>query len=214
MEKIVYSLESEEIKYLCGKDKHLAKIISVIGPLEYSVNSDYFAFLVHEIVEQMLSVKAGNVIYARLVELCNGEMTPEEVLKHSAAQMRMAGLSYKKANCILELATKIFHETMNLSVLETLSNDEVIKELTKIRGIGVWTAKMYLIFSLNRMDVLPYEDKAFLQSYRWMYNTTDVSPNSVSNRCKKWSPYASIAARYMYKALDSGLTKNHFHLYK
>lgn len=214
MRTICYSLKSDEINYLCNKDKRLAKVISMIGPLEYTVHQDIFAFLVHEIIEQMLSVKAGNAIYARLVDLCNGEVTPEKIFTISADQMRSVGIAYKKANCISDLSVAILSGSLELSSFDTLSNDEVINKLTKIRGIGLWTAKMCLIFSLNRTDVLPYEDKAFLQSYCWLYNTTDTSPNSVVKRCNKWRPYSSIAVRYMYRALDSGLTKERFRLYK
>lgn len=73
---------------------------------------------------------------------------------------------------------------------------------------------MYLIFVLNRQNVLPVEDVAFLQSYKWLYKTDDTSKDSVMKKCKKLSPYSSIAARYLYRALDTGLTKNEFHLYK
>lgn len=73
---------------------------------------------------------------------------------------------------------------------------------------------MYLIFVLDRQDILPYEDGAFLQSYRWLYKTIDCSPASIKSKCKKWSPYSSIAARYLYHALDLGLTKSEFHLFK
>ena len=75
-------------------------------------------------------------------------------------------------------------------------------------------AKMYLIFTLNRMDVLPYEDVAFLQTYAWLYNKKYLQPAAIIKRCKKWKPYSSIAARYFYYALDMGLTKKEFHLFK
>ena len=93
-------------------------------------------------------------------------------------------------------------------------DDVVVKKLKRIKGIGNWTAKMYLLFVLRRDNVLPYEDGAFIQGYRWLYNTTDLSVESVKKRCKKWEPYSSLAARYMYKAVDYGLTKYPFHLYK
>lgn len=82
-----------------------------------------------------------------------------------------------------------------------------MKELTRLRGIGTWSAKMYLIFTLDRKDVLPYEDVAFLQTYAWLYKTDDLRPAAIIKRCKKWKPYSSIAARYFYYALDMGLTK-------
>lgn len=99
-------------------------------------------------------------------------------------------------------------------LLPELDDESVIKQLTAIKGIGNWTAKMYLIFVLDRQDILPTEDVAFLQAYKWLYKTTDRSPASITNKCTKWKPYSSIAARYLYRALDSGLTKTEFHLYK
>ena len=89
----------------------------------------------------------------------------------------------------------------------TLSDDEVFHKLKRIDGIGNWTAKMYLLFFLQRDDILPYEDSAFLQSFKWLYNLSDVSKNSIISQCHCWKPYSSIASRYLYIALDSGLTK-------
>jgi len=99
------------------------------------------------------------------------------------------------------------NEEIIFSQLDTMSDDEVLRILTSIKGIGNWTAKMYLLFFLQREDVLPYEDGAFLQAYKWLYNTKVTKPDSISRRCKKWKPYSSIGARYMYRALDTGLTK-------
>lgn len=95
-----------------------------------------------------------------------------------------------------------------------MNDADVMKNLTSLKGIGNWTAKMYLIFVLDRPDILPTEDVAFLQAYEWLYKTKDRSKESVEKRCKKWKPYSSVAARYLYRALDNGLTKEEFHLYK
>lgn len=88
-----------------------------------------------------------------------------------------------------------------------MPDKEVMKVLTSIKGIGNWTAKMYLLFFLKREDILPYEDGAFLQAYKCLYNTKIVKPESIARKCKKCKPYTSIGARYMYRALDTGLTK-------
>lgn len=101
----------------------------------------------------------------------------------------------------------VTNNQIDFALLETLPDREVIKYLTAIKGIGNWTAKMYLIFFLQREDVLPYEDVAFLQAYKWLYNTKVVKPESIGRRCRIWKPYTSIGARYLYRALDSGLTK-------
>ncbi len=105
-------------------------------------------------------------------------------------------------------------ESIDLKKIELMEDKEVIKELVRIKGIGDWTAKMYLIFVLNRQDVLPFEDGAFLQAYKWLYKTEDTTPVSIKKKCNKWKPYSSIAARYLYRALDAGLTKEVFYLYK
>ena len=88
-----------------------------------------------------------------------------------------------------------------------MSDEEILKILISLKGIGSWTAKMYLLFFLEREDVLPFEDGAFLQAYRWLYNTKKCEQKSIERRCKKWKPYSSIGARYLYAALNSCLTK-------
>ena len=108
------------------------------------------------------------------------------------------------------LTEKILRNELDLDSLKELSDADVMKSLTSIKGIGNWTAKMYLIFVLDRQDILPIEDVAFLQSYKWLYQTNDTSPESVKSRCLLWKPYSSVAARYLYRALDSGLVKTEF----
>lgn len=89
-----------------------------------------------------------------------------------------------------------------------MDDEAVIKRLTSIRGIGTWSAKMYLIFVLNRLDILPFEDGAFLQAYKWLYKTDDLKSSSIVAKCAPWKPYSSLAARYLYRALDSGLVRD------
>ena len=210
---ITITAESEAIQHLCKKDKSLAKVISAVGEITYTLHDDPFDFLVHEIIEQMLSVKAGQVIYSRLLLLC-GEITPKSILQQKPSALRATGMSNAKAQYIQILAESVIQNKLCLNNLSTLPSELVIKTLTQIRGIGIWTAKMYLIFILNKQDVLPFEDGAFIQSYRWLYKTDDITPNAVRARCKKWKPYSSLAARYLYRALDMGLTKEEFHLFK
>lgn len=205
---------SDSICYLCTKDKRLAKVINTIGPISYSVHDDKYTFLIHEIIEQMLSIKAGQTIYRKLEDLCEGEITPQRIILLSDEEIKSTGTSWAKVSYIRSLTEAIISRQLNLDDIESMTDDDVIKILTSIRGIGPWSAKMYLIFALNRPDVLPYEDVAFLQGFCWLYKTDDRSKKTVISKCKKWSPYASIAARYMYKAVDLGLTKTEFHLFK
>ncbi len=132
----------------------------------------------------------------------------------SDEKLKSIGTSINKVRCIRSLTESITCGSIDFDKIQLLSNDEVIKELTSIKGIGQWTSKMFFIFVLNRNDVLPYEDVAFLQSFKWLYKTTETDAATVKKKCRKWKPYSSVAARYMYRALDTGLTKEEFHLYK
>lgn len=215
-EVITYDMTSPEIVYLCKKDKRLAKVISMVGPISYEKRevSDAYSFLIHEVIEQMLSIKAGKKIFDRVVELCDGNLCPEVITLLSIDDLRSTGTSASKVRSIKSITAAVLAGDLVLEDLESMNNEEVTANLTQIHGIGPWTAKMYLLFVLRRPDILPYEDGAFLQSYRWMYKTEDCSPAAVKKRCQKWMPYSSLASRFLYRALDYGLVKEEFHLFK
>lgn len=215
MDKVVTLNEnSPGVRYLCAKDKRLAKTISMVGTISYIPHDDEYAFLIHEIIEQMLSIKAGRKIYERLEALCGGRITPQSVLELSDEAIRSTGTSTAKVSYIRNITDAVISGYICFGELREMSDEAVLKKLTALRGIGTWTVKMYLIFVLDRQDVLPFEDGAFLQSYRWLYKTTDITPASVKKKCAKWKPYSSIAARYLYRVLDLGLTREEFHLFK
>lgn len=213
-EIITLNADSRPIQYLSSKDKRLAKVISTIGDISYTRHDDPYVFLIHEIIEQMLSVKAANAIFERLQILCGGYITAEKIADLSDADIKTIGTANSKIKYIRSVTNTALQDPSFFTELESLSDAEVYTRLRSLHGIGSWTAKMYLLFVLDRQDVLPYEDVAFLQSYKWLYKTDNCSPASIQKRCKKWKPYSSIASRYMYRALDTGLTKEEFHLYK
>lgn len=186
----------------------------MVSPITYQLHNDAFAFLIHEIIEQMLSIKAGAKIYSRLEALCNGSITPDSINQLTDEQIKSIGTSTSKVSYIRGITNAVLSGEINFEEFPSLSDQQICKKLLTLRGVGNWTAKMYLIFVLDRQDILPTEDIAFIQAYEWMYKTTDRSKESIEKRCKKWKPYSSIAARYLYRALDSGLTKEKFHLYK
>lgn len=214
MSEIRLDSESIEIQHLCKKDKRLAKAISLVGPLHYATYDDPFSFLVHEIIEQMLSKKAGAIIYGRLDEICNHNISANTISRLTIDEIRSCGTSNSKANYISSLAHSVIDGNCDFSYISSLSDHAAMNYLLRLKGVGTWTAKMYLIFVLDRSNILPFEDVAFQQAYKWLYKTENVSKESISKRCKKWSPYASVGARYMYRLLDEGFTKEPFHLYK
>ena len=202
----VLTQESPAVRYLCDRDERLSHLVAAMGSVECRPPSESpFAFLVHEIAEQMLSVKAAERIFGRITSLCPAGVSPDAIACLSIEQLRGCGVSTRKAAAILSLARAVLSGELDLAALEAMSDADVTAKLTSLRGIGSWTAKMYLIFVLEREDVLPFEDGAFLQAYRWLYESADCSRRAVEERCAAWKPHSSAAARFLYQALDTGL---------
>lgn len=200
----------DPISYLKSRDERLAKVIEHIGDLKlstYNSSNDSFLFLTREIVGQMISASVKKAILSRLDDLCHKNITAETICGLTIEQLRNIGLSKAKSIYILNLADIVLKEEIDFDGLRGLSDDKVLETLMSIKGIGSWTSKMYLLFFLQREDILPYEDGAFLQAYKWLYNTNAIKPESIKRKCKRWKPYTSIGAKYMYRALDTGLTK-------
>jgi DNA-3-methyladenine glycosylase II len=209
-EKMLLSGENEAVRRLCERDPLLAKVVSLVGEISYEPYRDAFRFLAEIIIGQMLSNKVAEVLSARFAALCGGDVTPEAVGRLSVEEIKGIGVSTRKAESIRQMAALVEEGAIRLGELPGLSDGEVTARLTSIKGVGNWSAKMYLIFVLDRPDVLPYEDGAFLQAYRWLYRTEETGREAVEERCRAWRPYASIGARYLYQALDMGLTKTEF----
>lgn len=202
---IKYRLDSPEICALCDADARLALVIRHYGELAYAPHLDPFEHTVENIVGQMLSSKAADTIASRLYALCGGVLTADAILRLDVPALRGIGLSKNKSEYILNIAALTKEQPGFLDSLRELPDEEVIQKLTALRGLGTWSAKMYLIFVLNRPDVLPFEDGAFLQTYKWLYATDDIRPTMIKQKCAPWSPFSSLAARYMYRALDYGM---------
>ncbi len=202
---IVLDNNSKEIQYLSNNDKRLASLISIIGNLSYETYEDLYSFIVCQIISQMLSIKAANKIYTRLEELCNNQITAEKINILSYEKIKNIGISNSKTKSIKEFTSAVINREIDLDSFKNLSDDDIIKKLTKIHGIGSWTSKMFLIFCLNRQNILPYEDLTFIAAYKWLYKLENTTKDYVIKNCQKWQPYSSIAARYLYKAFDDGL---------
>ena len=159
---IILNKENSAVQYLCNKDRRLSKIIDMVGEIIYQPYNDGYSFIIHEIIEQMLSIKSGAKIYARLQELCSGKFTPDEVSRLSDEEIKSIGTSNSKVMYIRNITDACQTGKIDLNSFDTLSDEEIYRQLIKIQGIGDWTIKMYLIFVLDRQDVLPAEDVAFL----------------------------------------------------
>ncbi len=213
MSKFRINLDDQSVLHIKEKDYKLAKIIDAIGDIECTIFKDPFEFLVKEIVSQMLSKKVAIILQDRLGKKCGGYISPENIINLSVEDIRSIGISYSKSNFILNLTNAVLSEELRFSDLAFLNDSEVTKKLRSIKGIGPWTSKMYLLFFMRRPDILPLEDSAFLQTYRWLYETSDTSAKAVLTNCSPWKPFSSTAARYLYRALDNGITLTDVNLY-
>jgi DNA-3-methyladenine glycosylase II len=211
----IINLNSKAIKHLVGVDDKFMTLYHLVGKISYQTNNDPFSAIVETIIGQMLSNKVARIFRDRLVKICHtGKIDVASVQKLSVIELRNIGISGSKARYILDFAAAYNLADYSSKKLLRLTDDEIIKQITWHKGLGIWSAKMFLIFVLGRENILPCEDVAFLQAFTW-YNelTSTPSAEEVKMICHKWSPYTSIAARYLYKALDTGLTKQPFASY-
>ena len=192
------------LAHLRSCDPVLASIIARVGEFNMQYREPAFSTLVRSIVFQQLHGKAATTIFNRLLEKAGGELTPDSILKLRTSQMRAVGLSNQKLTYIRDLAKKTKLGKMNFEMLPTLSDEEVVAHLTQIKGIGVWTAHMFLIFALRRENVLPTGDLGVRSAMRRAYKMK-VLPKAVTMHrlAKSWHPYCSIASWYMWRSLDA-----------
>lgn len=164
---------------------------------------DYFEDLVGAIVSQQLSTKAAETIFRRLKDLFKDRrLTPEGVLKLNDEKARKAGMSYQKIKYIKDLATKVQNKALNLTKLDALSDGEVIAQLISVKGIGQWTAEMFLIFTLKREDVFSHGDLGLNNAVKKIYKLQKYSEKTAEKIISKWSPYKTYAALILWKSLD------------
>lgn len=207
MKVILQTKKSPELIQLMTSDKRLSKAILLIGDLVYETRLNNETFFFETIIGQMLSNTSADAITERFYQLCEGNPTAKRVQNLNIDSLRGIGISSQKSNYIIEFSNHITGNPNFLNELALHDNDTIINRLTSLKGIGPWTAKMYLIFVLDRRDVLPYEDGAFMQSFKWLYPDLDYSIDTIINTCSAWKPNTSIAVRYLYKLLDAGYTK-------
>jgi DNA-3-methyladenine glycosylase II len=194
------------IRHLKQADPVLGEIIERVGPCTIQYADPDFETLVRSIVFQQLNGKAARAIFGRFkVALGNGSrMTPREVLALTSAQMQGIGLSQRKAQYIRDLAEKTEAGLIEFSRLATAPDDEVIQHLTSVKGIGVWTAQMFLLFALRRPDVLATGDLGIRSAIRKVYRLRKLPPPArVEKLAARWHPHCSVACWYLWRSSEA-----------
>jgi DNA-3-methyladenine glycosylase II len=191
------------ILHLKKSDPVLATIIESVGPYKMNYDEPAFHSLAEAIVYQQLHGKAAATIFKRLTDLAGEPLVPENILKLSDQQLRAVGLSKQKLSYLRDLADKTHSGALDFSRLPELPDAEVIKCLTQVKGIGVWTAHMFLMFALRRPDVLPTGDLGIQMAIRKHYRKRKLpKPAQMEKLAKGWSPYRSVACWYLWRSLD------------
>jgi DNA-3-methyladenine glycosylase II len=191
------------VDHLKKSDAILASIIARVGACQITYREPTFEMLARAIVFQQLSGKAARTIYGRLEEAAGGKLTPEAIQNLSVGEMRRCGLSRQKLGYIRDLAEHALSGKVDFARLPEMSDEEVIAALTDIKGVGVWTAHMFLIFSLRRPNVLPTGDLGIRTAIQRAWRKRKPpTPKQVEQIAKDWHPYCSYAAWYLWRSLE------------
>ena len=193
----------EAIQHLRRSDPVLSEIIDRVGDYGIQFRDPDFETLVKSIVYQQLSGHVASVIFGRLAKAAGGRLTPENILKMRPARMRALGLSKQKTAYIRDLARHTRDGRVVFEELASLDDSLVIERLTQVKGIGVWTVHMFLIFALRRVDVLPTGDLGIRNAIRRAYGLPDLpAPSEMEIMAERWRPYCTVASWYLWRSIE------------
>jgi DNA-3-methyladenine glycosylase II len=194
---VYFQYGEKEIEHLRKKDKKLAEVIDRIGMIERTVNPDLFSALVNSIIGQQISTKAHQTIWQRMQNEV-GEITPDTIDSLSLEELQKFGTTFNKAEYIKSVARKVKSNEFNIDALHSLSDEEVCNKLSELHGIGVWTAEMLMLFSMQRPNVLSYGDLAILRGMRMVYRHRKIDKTKFNKYWKRLTPHASVASLYFW----------------
>ncbi|MGH7619625.1 MAG: DNA-3-methyladenine glycosylase family protein [Gemmatimonadaceae bacterium] len=199
---------SASVRYLKRADPVLARVIERVGPCRLQLRTDgtHYDALIRSIVFQQLSGKAASTIHARFRALYPGDTPlPQAVLETSDDSLRSAGLSRQKIGYLRDLSKRVADDSLPLDAIHTMDDDDVIVHLVQVKGIGRWTAQMFLMFRLGRPDVLPELDLGIQNAIRRAYRMRKrPTPKQVTKVGARWSPHATVACWYLWRSLENG----------
>lgn len=182
----------------------VAKGLGKIGPWKIRNSGNYFSDLCEAIVGQQLSGKAASTIWGRFTTLMPAKrVTPKNILAVADQKMRATGMSWAKVKYVRDLAEKVKDKLFKLDQLDKLPDEQVIAQLVKVKGIGPWTAEMFLMFTLGRPDIFSHGDLGLANAMSKIYNLNKPTHAEVETICLKWSPYRTFACRVLWRSLET-----------
>lgn len=197
-----------ELSYLKKKDKRLGAIIDRVGRVERVVDTDLFSSVVHHIVGQQITTKAQETIWRRLRETL-GEVNAETVLAAGVPALQSLGMTFLKAEYITDFAEKVRSGAFDLDAVWHMNDEDAIRALSSLKGIGVWTAEMILLFCMQRPDVLSCDDLAIQRGLRMVYHHRKIDRRLFEKYRRRFSPYGSVASLYLWAVSGGAIPELH-----
>ena len=187
----------KETEYLKSKDSRLAEVIEKVGHIDRAVDSDLFSSVVHHIIGQQISTKAQQTIWQRMNDTF-GEVTAETIGNASIDKLQSLGMTFRKAEYIKDFSLKIINGEFDLDAVGNMSDEDAITALAALKGIGVWTAEMILLFCLQRPNIFSYDDLAIQRGMRMVYHHRKIDRKLFEKYRRRLSPYCSVASLYFW----------------
>ncbi len=179
------------------------KILDWISVNKNASEHDYFISLTKKIIYQQLSNKAASTIYYRFEKALNGKVTPHSILKTKTEKFREVGVSQQKTSYLFDLSQKFLNKELNLKNIKDLKDEEIINELIKVKGIGRWSAEMFLIFDLGRENVFSFGDQGLKKAIKNIYKPKDLSEKTINKIISKWIPFRTYGSIALWHSLDN-----------
>ena len=192
-----FSYGETELNYLRKKDKRLCAVIDRIGHVNRAVDSDLFSAVVHHMIGQQISTRAQATIWQRALDSL-GTINAETVLDTGIPRLQALGITFRKAEYMTDFAEKVAAGQFDLDAVAHMSDADAIRELSALKGIGVWTAEMILLFCLQRPDILSYDDLAIQRGLRMVYHHRAIDRRLFEKYRRRYSPYGSVASLYLW----------------
>ena len=187
----------KELSCLRQKDKRLCEVIDRIGPIERTVDTDLFSAVVHHIIGQQISTKAQATIWQRMQEALGG-VNAETILAAGVPKLQSLGMTFRKAEYITDFAEKVHTGAFDLDAVEHMSDEDAIGALSSLKGIGVWTAEMILLFCMQRPDIFSYDDLAIQRGLRMVYHHRSIDRQRFEKYRRRFHPYCRVASLYVW----------------
>ena len=192
-----FSYGEAELSCLRKKDKRLCEVIDRIGHINRAVDSDLFSSVIHHIVGQQISTKAQAAIWQRMQDAL-GEVNAETILAAGVSKLQGFGMTFRKAEYITDFAEKVHTGIFDLDAVEHMRDEDAIRALSGLKGIGVWTAEMILLFCLQRPDIFSYDDLAIQRGLRMVYHHRKIDCKRFEKYHHRFHPYCSVASLYFW----------------